>query len=169
MEQRQPANPAEWTAGPSDWREHPLPEERITVGLDRPFSAEEMTSIHLGSVPQQMEDKWFLHFKDGQLFFLRSWTGYCVYVAHFQATEDGALLVSTDINRDPEQYTETDAALDAQMVLYLIDTLLLGRMGNLPGDPKNPLKLWSSVGRLMLGRRPGDGSPPFRVEAVDEE
>ena len=160
MEQRQPAKPAEWTGGPSDWREYPLPEERITVGLDRPFSAEEMASIRLGSIPQQMEDKWFLYFKDDQLFFLRSWTGYCVYVAHFQPAEDGALLVSAEINRDPEQYTETDDALDAQMVLYLIDSLLLGRMGDVPGDPDNPLKLWSSLGRLMLGQRPGEATRP---------
>ena len=157
MEPRQPANPAEWTGGPSDWKEHPLPEERTTVGFDRPFNEEEMASIHLGSIAQQMEDKWFLYFADDQLFFLRSWTGYCVYVAHFHATDDGALLVTADINRDPEQYTETDDAFDAQMVLYLIDTLLLDRMGDVPGDPDNPLKIWSSVGRLMLGQRPDDG------------
>lgn len=154
MKQRKAANPAEWTGGPSDWREHPLPEKHITVGLDRPFSTEEMASIRLGSIPRQMEDKWFLHFRDDQLFFLRSWTGLCVYVARFQSTGDGALLVSADINRDPEQYTETDAGFDARMVLYLIDTLLLGREGDLPGDPNNPLKLWSLVGRLMLGQRP---------------
>jgi hypothetical protein len=116
-----------------------------------------MASVRLGSIAQQMEDKWFLYFADDQLFFLRSWTGYCVYVAHFRPTDDGALLVAADINRNPEQYTETDDTFDAQMVLYLIDTLLLDRMSDVPGDPDNPLKIWSSVGRLMLGQRPSDG------------
>ena len=127
-----------------------------------------MASIRLGSIAQQMEDKWFLYFAGDQLFFLRSWTGYCMYVANFRSTEDGALLVSADINRDPDQYTETDDSFDAQMVLYLIDTLLLRLMGDLPGDPDNPLKLWSSVGRLMLGQHPDDESPPIKVEIVDE-
>ena len=157
MEPRQPANPAEWTGGPSDW-ERPLPQERTTISFDRPFNEEEMALVRLGSIPQQMEDKWFLYFTDNQLFFLRSWTGYCVYVAHFSQTDDGALLVTADINRDPDQYTETDDAFDAQMVLYLIDVLLLDRAGDIPGDPDNPLKIWSSVGRLMLGQRPDDGA-----------
>ena len=116
-----------------------------------------MASIRLGSIAQQMEGKWFLYCADDQLFFLRSWTGYRLYVAHFHPTDDGALLVAAGINTDSGQYTETDDSLDAQMVLYLIDTLLLNRMGDIPGDPDNPLKTWNSVGRLIIGQRPGDG------------
>ena len=158
MKQRKAANPAEWTGGPSDWREHPLPEKHITVGLDRPFSTEEMASIRLGSIPRQMEDKWFLHFRDDQLFFLRSWTGLCVYVARFQSTGDGALLVSADINRDPEQYTETDAGFDARMVLYLIDTLLLGIYPAIRTTPSSS-GAWSDASCSASAPNPLTGNP----------
>ena len=152
MEPHQPSRPADR----SDWTIHPLPQERTTIGFDRPFDEEELAFVRLGSIPELMEDKWFVYFADNQLFFHRSWTGHCIYVAHFRATEDGALLVSADINRDRDQYSATDDALDGQLLLYLIDSLLLGREGDVPGDPDNPLKLWTVVGRLMLGQRPGD-------------
>ncbi len=31
-----------------------------------------MASIRLGSIPMEMEDKWFLHYADDKLYFLRS-------------------------------------------------------------------------------------------------
>lgn len=169
MEPRQTANPAEWNGGPSDWKEHPLPRERTTLALDQSYSEEEMASIRLGSIPQQMEDKWFLYFADDRLFFLRSWTGYCVYVAHFRPAEKGTTLANAEVNRDPDQYTETDDSLDARMIPFLIDALLLGRIGEPPTDPNQPLKTWGSVGRLMLGVHPDDDEPTIQVNIIEEE
>jgi hypothetical protein len=128
-----------------------------------------MASIRLGSIPQQMEDKWFLYFADDRLFFLRSWTGYCVYVAHFRPAEKGTTLANAEVNRDPDQYTETDDSLDARMIPFLIDALLLGRIGEPPTDPNQPLKTWGSVGRLMLGVHPDDDEPTIQVNIIEEE
>jgi hypothetical protein len=127
-----------------------------------------MASIRLGSIPMEMEDKWFLHYADDKLYFLRSWTGLCVYVARFRPTEGGAILVDAELNRDPDQYTGTDDAYDAQVIHFLIDSLLLGQLGELPGDSSSPLRTWGSVGRLMLDVRPEDGRPAGAEEASED-
>ena len=31
----------------------------------------------------QALDRWFIYFSRGGLYFHRSWTGFCIYVAHF--------------------------------------------------------------------------------------
>ena len=47
--------------------------------LDRVFSPQDMDRIRRGVVPEAMEDKWFIYWKEGMLFFQRSWTGFCIY------------------------------------------------------------------------------------------
>jgi hypothetical protein len=77
-----------------------------------------------GLVPEEMEDKWFIVFDGGALWFHRSWTGLCVYRVRF-AEEDGRFRVSEAImNRDPAQYRSTDDAHDADLVARIMDGLL---------------------------------------------
>ncbi len=40
--------------------------------LDRVFSPQDMDRIRRGVVPEAMEDKWFIYWKEGMLFFQRS-------------------------------------------------------------------------------------------------
>ena len=35
------------------------------------------------------------------------------------------MMIEADVNRDPEQYKETSDKRDAEMISYLVDTLLL--------------------------------------------
>ena len=42
-----------------------MPPKSAVVRLDRAFSPQEMKRIRKGLVPQQMEDKWFIYWKDG--------------------------------------------------------------------------------------------------------
>jgi 8-oxo-dGTP diphosphatase len=62
-------------AKPTDWKTYPLPSKKITIRLDRTFSPQEMKRLSEGLVPRQMEDKWFIYWKDDTLYFHRSWTG----------------------------------------------------------------------------------------------
>jgi len=148
------------TAKPTDWTTEALPSKRITVRLDRTFSAQEMRSIRKGLVPEQMEDKWFIHWKDDTLFFHRSWTGYCIYVVRFAAAGDGWRMFEADVNRDPEQYRETNDERDAEMISFLVDVLLLHQESIFPSDEpsseKQALMNWSQVGRAMFGQHPDD-------------
>ena len=76
------------TAVPSAWKTKDLPARRASVTLDRVFSREEMDHIRQGMIPEVMEDKWFIYWKDDALFFPRSWTGFCIYVVRFAADGD---------------------------------------------------------------------------------
>jgi hypothetical protein len=76
------------TAKPTDWKTEALPSLKSTIRLDRTFSPDEMNLIKRGLVPEEMEDKWFIYWKDGTLFFHRSWTGYCLYAVHFVAESE---------------------------------------------------------------------------------
>lgn len=139
-----------------------MPAQRVTIPLDRTFSAQEMARIRSGLIPQQMEDKWFIYWQEETLFFHRSWTGYCIYVVHFAAAGDEYRMVEAEVNRDPAQYRETNDERDAAMVTYLIDVLLLRHASVFPSDEPSPEKRaimnWSQVGRAMLDQHPDDDS-----------
>ena len=114
--------------------------------------------MKLGLVPGQMEDKWFIYWQDDALHFHRSWSGFCIYVARFTADGDSHRMFEADLNREPEQYGQTDDDHDAAMISYLIDVLLLEREADFPTDAADrgeaALAQWSQVGRAMLGEHP---------------
>jgi hypothetical protein len=118
-----------------------------------------------GIIPEQMEDKWFVYYDQGILNFHRSWTGYCVYRLHTDDNGRELNFNQAEVNRDPEQYQETDDDADARMIPYLIDTLLLGRPAQFPsgtGRDEDALAIWSSVGRPYLAVPPEeDASTDF--------
>ncbi len=121
-----------------DWRTEPLPRQRATLTIGRAVSADEITRIRRGLVPEEMEQKWFLFYEGDRLYCHRSWTGYCIYVAHFARRGDTSLLTHAEVNRDPEQYTETDDRHDAQILNYLLDSLLLGAAAEWPVRDEDP-------------------------------
>ena len=143
----------------TDWQRIELPSKRRTIRLSRTFSPHEMQRIQMGLVPEQMEDKWFIYWQDDALYFHRSWTGYCVYVVRFEINDDSCHMFEADLNRDPEQYSETSDVHDAAMISYLIDVLLLQQDADFPSDDADgectALKQWSEVGRAMFGQHPG--------------
>ncbi len=58
-------------AKPTDWKIKPMPPERSTISLDRAFTPEEMERIRMGVIPREMEDKWFIYWKDDVLLLHR--------------------------------------------------------------------------------------------------
>ncbi len=147
-------------AKPTDWKTEPIPSQHTTIPLDRAFSPKEMEDIRRGVIPQQMEDKWFIYWEDNKLFFHRSWTGFCIYVVYFKEVDGTYKIFKADVNRNPEQYKETDDHTDAQIVTYLIDLLLLHKDVPFPIHSTSPQKqaagLWSLVGRGMFKEYPDD-------------
>jgi len=120
-----------------------------------------MAKIRSGVIPEAMEDKWFVYWNNDELFFHRSWTGYCVYVAKFEAGQNGCRMIEALANRDPEQYGETSDEQDKAMLAFLVDVVLLQRPNESPSsDSSNGTRAliqWSQVGRAGLGEHPKDG------------
>ncbi|MFQ5430684.1 MAG: hypothetical protein ACE5E1_10275, partial [Phycisphaerae bacterium] len=133
---------------------------------------QETKRIRKGLIPKQMEDKWFIYWKDDVLFFHRSWTGFCIYAVRFSVEGDGCRMIEATVNRDPEQYKATSDERDAEMISYLVDVLLLRREAVFPSDEpsaeKQALILWGQVGRAMLGQHPdtAEGSHPEDTDSA---
>lgn len=142
----------------SDWKTVEHPSARMTIMLDRRFTSQEMTKIRKGLIPEKMEDKWFVYWHKNTLFFHRSWTGLCIYRVRFVADGTSWRMVEADVNRDPEQYRETIDGMDAGLISWLIDVLLLRKDVEYPSeesmDGLQPLRMWSLAGRAILGEHP---------------
>jgi hypothetical protein len=105
----------------ADWKTTPFPTARAALQLDREYSAVEFERIKLGSVPREMEDKWFVFYEEPWLHFHRSWTGFGVYQVRFESVEGKSRVAEAFVSRDQEQYRSTNAKGDALLLAVLLD------------------------------------------------
>ena len=143
---------------PTDWKIEPLPANTVTVTLDRLFTQEDMDKIHKGVIPKQMEDKWFIYWKDNSLYFHRSWTGICFYIVQFKSENNTYRMIEANINSEAMEGTGVKKQVD--MISFLIDALLLHKKANYPlreaSPEKKSLLKWSWIGRALFGEHPND-------------
>lgn len=118
-----------------DWTTHPLPEQHAVLGADWRYTPDEARRMRQGLIPEVMEDKWFIYYADGRLFFHRSWTGFCIYQVELIEDEAHLRLGEIRVSRDMEQYRETTTEFDLQLLRFLIDHLLLGKQAAFPQIP----------------------------------
>jgi len=141
----------------SDWKNKELPKKRIVVDLDIIFDEKEMTLIKRGFVPSAMEDKWFIYYENNKLFFHRSWTGSCFYIVYFKVEDNNYKIIKAEINRDSEEYSETNDEKDKKLISYIIDLILLQKEAVFPSDEESTensaLENWSFVGRAMFDNK----------------
>src|SRR5437588_10029082 len=71
-------------------RHQPMPETKARMQVSQTFTDEEYQRMQMGTIPQEMEDKWFIYFEDGWFFFHRSWTGICIYQVRLELTLPGS-------------------------------------------------------------------------------
>ena len=133
----------------------PMPKEHISLRVKKTYSIGELKKIRLGVIPQQMEDKWFIYFEDNKLYCHRSWTGFCIYIAEFSVNKTDCSINNIIVNRDREQYSESDNSYDCKLLFYLIDLLLLKKMSEYPlkedlDSDEQIMSQWSNVGRAMF-------------------
>ncbi len=114
----------------SDWKTSPLPKKHVVLHFGRDFSRREMVAIERGFRPTQMEDKWFVYVQDDQVYFHRSWTGYCVYVARLRRRRDRVSLVEVAVSGDPKEHDFEGATTEAVRFAWLFEFLLLGKERN---------------------------------------
>jgi len=107
------------------WELSPLPSQREKFELPVLFSDAEGELLRLGHVPKEMEDKWFVLFEEGWLYFHRSWTGFCIFALRLEASPNGICVAEGWVNRDKAQYTSADIESDKRDVQDLIKSRLL--------------------------------------------
>ena len=131
-------------ANRNSWKKIPLalPIQRAKLIVERTFTDKDYNRLAQGLIPSAMEDKWFIFMENGTLFFHRSWTGVCVYELHF---DDRHCINEAWVNRDSEQYRETDIEYDGKLLFFLIDNLLLGQNTPFPVSSHVPSDLPKGV------------------------
>lgn len=115
--------------------------------MDLVYSAQDWEVIKTGSHVGGMENKWDIEFTDGQLYFYRSWTGYCNFIVQPEEFSDGVRLINATINCDPEQLDDAADDVWREEIRLVIDHVLLGKPIDLgDGDPDD-----DAVQRKLLG------------------
>lgn len=141
------------TATSKDWKIKPLPKKRSLIPVDRQFTSAEMNRIRRGFIP--LNARWFIFFERNRLYFHRSWTGYCVFVAHFKRRQDGHVLHLIEANRDRRQYSETNDARDARLCFNLLDNFLLNPQAQ-SNENKGPVGLMAALDQASKENYLGD-------------
>jgi len=137
-------------------RDHPpLPAQHSLFSLDQTYGPFDSWMIARGFVPTVMEEKWFVYMESGRLLFRRSWTGILIYDVEATWRGDQLYLGQVRVNRDPEQYGETDDDYDQRLLAYLIVVVLLGEhapfpMKDEPTPEQAALQAWSLAGKASL-------------------
>jgi hypothetical protein len=109
------------------WKATAMPHKRARVPLRRTFTKAEFTKLAKGFVPQSMDDRWFIFFEKGWLYFHRSWTGRCIFQIRLQAHKSGYEIAEAQVNQDPQQYRNRGTEGAAQVISNIIDQQLLTR------------------------------------------
>jgi len=133
----------------------------IAPNLRLEFSKEQYEKLHIGLIPEEQEDKWFIYFEDDWLYFHRSWTGKGIFrtqiIKEKGEHEDREYKIK-------EFYVERNNALhDKENDIYDLDILLqLIMWGLLKLDvrghffkkygsgEKGAIKAWSLFGRMFF-------------------
>jgi hypothetical protein len=105
----------------NDWKTEEIPSNSKSIIIDRSYSKSEFEKIIVGTIPEVMEDKWFVFYEDPWLYLHRSWTGFCVFKVRFEMFDDSVKITEAWVNRDPEQYNETDDSRDENLLKILLD------------------------------------------------
>ena len=104
-----------------------MPSDRDRLEYVPFFDDVEAEQLRLGLVPELMEDKWFIYFEDGWLYFHRSWTGHCIFSLKLDGSPAGVRTVEAWVNRDKKQYNSAGPRSDIELLDSLIRNRLLSR------------------------------------------
>lgn len=113
------------TAIRADWEHFPISDAR-PLSLKMQFDACQFLKLTKGFVPCGMDDKWFICFEEGWLYFYRSWTGKGIYKAKVELQENKAYAINTIwVERDKENYENEEDEFDLNVFTYLVTKILL--------------------------------------------
>jgi hypothetical protein len=121
------------------------PTARAELAFAESYTLKEFECMKRGLIPRQMEDKWFIYFKESWLYFHRSWTGACIYAIRFESSVTGASAVESWVSRDSTQYRETRTDYDRLIARFLIDGFLLGKRATFPVPSDLPVDMPKGV------------------------
>ena len=114
-----------------DWKGRPMSAGRRKLNHERTFTDAEFARIIRGRVPAMMENKWFIHFRDGTLYCHRSWTGFEIFRVQFAHDEAGWRITRVDVETRADWFGISD---DAELT-GLLDAIFTDVLINASDEP----------------------------------
>lgn len=109
-----------------DWKTTPLPEQHVVLEVGRRFTEQEMILVRRGFYPKHMDERWFIYSIDDTVYVHRSWTGHCIFVAELKLNDEHTYAVERLlVNRDSNQYSESDPERSISLFLEVVENHLL--------------------------------------------
>ena len=119
------------------WKNLPIDNpKQLQIYLE--FNESQFSKIKNGLIPEEMEDKWFIYYEEGSLYFHRSWTGFGIYKVKITKEPTGYIIREFWVERNIEKYSNTDDEQDRTTLKLLISNGLLN-------EPLSSLKTDSSM------------------------
>lgn len=129
----------------ADWKTMDMPEEVEHFKMEMKLTADGIENLKEGHLPEEMEDKWFMYFENDKFYIHRSWTGSCIYIISPVLDSD---ILEVTVNRNKEQYTQTNVERDKTMV-----TMLLNSWSKQGADNRELMMRW-----VKQSNKPGKSS-----------
>jgi len=145
------------------WKNFPMPALRGHLTFVKKFSEEEYEKISIGKIPEEMEDKWFIYEEENQLFFHRSWTGFCIFQVYINKTDQEYIVTDVLVNRDKNQYDYHDSVQEIDLLNFLIDNLLLSENSAFPYSTEISVKLRDLYRHSIVGQVEENGITSGRI------
>jgi hypothetical protein len=136
------------------WNNLPMTNPK-RIGIELHFTNEQYDQIKKGLIPEQMEDKWFIFFEKGWLYFHRSWTGCGIYKARLVKEKSGYCIKEFWVETNKEILKSQDDEEDIQTFIFLIvqgllhmDIRTFYSEQNIKTQPDS-IDTWSKFGRMF--------------------
>jgi len=107
------------------------------LGLE--ISLPEYKIFENGIFANSMEEKWHVFILNENIYFTRSWTGYCIYKIFIKRQRSAITLTDFHVNRDENQYRSKDLDHDTILLKELLQMFL--NRTDFYSDPKLELPL----------------------------
>lgn len=102
------------------WNIEPMPDKHTTIPMDETIPSAAMRIVKQGHIPEVMEDHWFMYCDDTTIRYYRSWSGFCIYIAKYEDDGTHCKITELTVNRDPDQYANTDDEEDVETFMALL-------------------------------------------------
>ena len=76
----------------------------VAVPQNHCLTAKQMEVIKWGHIPDAMEDHWYMFCDDTTINYLRSWTGFHIFEAHYVKCGDEYRITELRINNNPNEH-----------------------------------------------------------------
>lgn len=91
------------------------------------FTDAEAERLRAGHIPDDMDDKWFIFFEAGWLYFHLGWTGSCIFALRVDGSPAGVRVAECWASCDRKTYNSPGIAHEREMIESLIGSRLLHR------------------------------------------